>query len=64
MGVRRRQLPYTREVEESRDQEPGQAGEAPEPAVYECEVCGTQMYGLHCKIICPTCGYRRDCSDP
>ena len=30
----------------------------------ECEVCGYRMYGLHCKIICPNCGYRRDCSDP
>lgn len=30
----------------------------------ECEVCGCAMYGLHCKIVCPNCGYRRDCSDP
>lgn len=30
----------------------------------ECEICGYGMYGLHCKIICPNCGYRRDCSDP
>lgn len=30
----------------------------------ECELCGTEMFGLHCKLICPTCGYRRDCSDP
>ena len=30
----------------------------------ECEACGTQMYGLHCKIVCPNCGYKRDCSDP
>lgn len=30
----------------------------------QCEVCGYKMYGLHCKIICPNCGYRRDCSDP
>ena len=29
-----------------------------------CEVCGTEMYGLHCKLVCPNCGYRRDCSDP
>ena len=37
-----------------------------EGSVYsgECEVCGYEMYGLHCKIICPNCGYRRDCSDP
>jgi hypothetical protein len=30
----------------------------------ECEACGTLMYGLHCKIVCPNCGYKRDCSDP
>jgi uncharacterized Zn finger protein (UPF0148 family) len=35
-----------------------------EPSGEECEVCGTEMYGLHCKLVCPTCGYRRDCSDP
>lgn len=29
-----------------------------------CEVCETEMYGLHCKIVCPNCGYKRDCSDP
>lgn len=33
-------------------------------AVEECEVCGSEMYGLHCKLVCPNCGYRRDCSDP
>lgn len=40
--------------------------ELPETGSYEveCEVCGHRMYGLHCKIICPNCGYRRDCSDP
>lgn len=30
----------------------------------KCEVCGAEMFGLHCKLICPNCGYRRDCSDP
>jgi rubrerythrin len=30
----------------------------------DCEACGTRMYGLHCKIVCPNCGYKRDCSDP
>ena len=29
-----------------------------------CEVCETEMFGLHCKLVCPNCGYRRDCSDP
>lgn len=36
------------------------------PGLYEedCEVCGARMFGLHCKLVCPNCGYRRDCSDP
>lgn len=35
-----------------------------EPSGEECEFCGSEMYGLHCKLVCPNCGYRRDCSDP
>ena len=38
--------------------------EVPEPSGEECEVCGSEMYGVHCKLVCPNCGYRRDCSDP
>jgi ribosomal protein L32 len=34
------------------------------PSVHECELCGTVMFDHHCKIICPNCGYKRDCSDP
>jgi 8-oxo-dGTP diphosphatase len=46
----------TREVEEAR---------APQTRTSEeCEVCGAEMFGLHCKLVCPNCGYRRDCSDP
>jgi exosome complex RNA-binding protein Csl4 len=29
-----------------------------------CERCGERMRETHCKIICPRCGYTRDCSDP
>ncbi len=29
-----------------------------------CERCGTRMTEIHCKIVCPNCGYTRDCSDP
>ncbi len=38
--------------------------EALEPSGEECEICGSEMYGLRCKLVCPNCGYRRDCSDP
>ncbi|HWK89391.1 MAG TPA: hypothetical protein VNP72_05325 [Longimicrobium sp.] len=34
------------------------------PSVHACELCGTVMYDHHCKIVCPNCGYKRDCSDP
>ena len=46
------------------DEEQTQQREAPEPSGEVCEVCSSEMYGLHCKLVCPNCGYRRDCSDP
>ena len=48
--------------EESKQQ--AQTPEVLQPSGENCEVCGTEMYGLHCKLICPNCGYRRDCSNP
>ncbi|MDP8939189.1 MAG: hypothetical protein M3N10_02650 [Actinomycetota bacterium] len=38
--------------------------QTPEPSGEKCEICNSEMYGLHCKLVCPNCGYRRDCSDP
>ena len=29
----------------------------------ECPICHTELYGRHCKLICPNCGYCEDCSD-
>ena len=29
-----------------------------------CDLCGASMKEWHCRIICPECGYQRDCSDP
>jgi transposase len=54
---------YTPVVSEDQTQQ-AQAPEVPEPSSEDCEVCGAEMYGLHCKLVCPNCGYRRDCSDP
>jgi hypothetical protein len=34
------------------------------PTTHVCECCGTVMYDHNCKIVCPNCGYKRDCSDP
>lgn len=31
--------------------------------VVMCDCCGWQMVQLHCKIVCPNCGARWDCSD-
>lgn len=30
---------------------------------FACPLCGARMYGVHCKLNCPNCGYREDCSD-
>ncbi len=51
-------------MSETRDGKEAQTPEALEVPGEECELCGTEMFGLHCKLICPNCGYRRDCSDP
>ena len=32
--------------------------------LWECDVCGSFMLDLHCKLKCATCGFMRDCSDP
>lgn len=41
----------------------GPDDETPEERYY-CDLCGSVMLNLHCKLICETCGYKRDCSDP
>ena len=49
-------------MDETREAQETQTSQA--PTGEECEVCGAEMFGLHCKLVCPNCGYRRDCSDP
>jgi hypothetical protein len=34
-----------------------------EKHVYICDRCGSEMYEKNCKVICPNCGNRFDCSD-
>lgn len=29
-----------------------------------CDVCGAPTFERNCKVVCRTCGYVRDCSDP
>jgi len=34
-----------------------------EPVTHTCDRCGAGMFEHGCKIICPNCGHRFDCSD-
>ena len=34
-----------------------------EKRVWRCDCCGFQMVERRCKVICPNCGARWDCSD-
>jgi hypothetical protein len=34
------------------------------PTQHFCDICGVEMYDHNCKIVCPNCGYKRDCTDP
>ena len=62
-GVSGQGRPYTYRMEESAENREASVSKALEPSE-ECELCGTEMFSLHCKLVCPNCGYRRDCSDP
>lgn len=51
---------------------PAEAAPAPAEAAFRytpaedsyCWLCGGAVIKRHCKIICPACGFTRDCSDP
>jgi len=62
-GVSGQRHPYTYGMEESVENRETTVSKAL-GASEECELCGVEMFGLHCKLVCPNCGYRRDCSDP
>jgi predicted metal-dependent hydrolase len=34
-----------------------------EKHIYICDRCGTEMHERNCKVTCPNCGNRFDCSD-
>jgi hypothetical protein len=36
----------------------------PGKIICRCDLCGSPMLDLHCKLICLRCGFKRDCSDP
>ena len=62
--VRGPEHPYTQRMDEIREARETTAPKVLELSEEECELCGVEMLGLHCKLVCPNCGYRRDCSDP
>lgn len=36
---------------------------AAEQHTYLCDRCGSEMIAGNCKVVCPNCGNRFDCSD-
>ncbi len=48
-------------IELARSYREDHIGEASAPV---CELCGGPLMERHCKVICLSCGYQRDCSDP
>ena len=63
-GVSVLRRPYTFSMREAEENARIRAPEAREDSGEECELCEAEFFGLHCKLVCPNCGYRRDCSDP
>ena len=35
-----------------------------EKEIFHCDICSGEMQEFHCELVCPNCGYRRDCTDP
>jgi carbonic anhydrase/acetyltransferase-like protein (isoleucine patch superfamily) len=48
-------------IELARTYREEQIGEADDA---KCELCGGPTMERHCKVVCLSCGYQRDCSDP
>ncbi|MSR46706.1 MAG: hypothetical protein EXS13_06535 [Planctomycetes bacterium] len=42
----------------------GSLGRRFAPPEGRCEICGFSQLDRHCKVVCPHCGFVRDCSDP
>jgi hypothetical protein len=57
-----REAPPSREFKREQPQAPADGFEADQPQD-PCPICGAPLFGVHCKLICPNCGYREDCSD-
>lgn len=56
---------YDRKADEVADEEVPKKDELLQSIVKpKCDLCGTLMLEWHCRMMCPMCGYQRDCSDP
>src|SRR5690606_33176819 len=60
-GVRTASATHTEGPTPSLDRQP--PGYHVEDDTY-CWLCGGPVVKRHCKIVCPSCGFTRDCSDP
>ncbi len=45
------------------EKEEAESQERAEVHIYLCDRCGAEMVERNCKVICPNCGNRFDCSD-
>jgi rubrerythrin len=43
--------------------EPSNPRPSTDKKVYVCDRCGSEMREKNCKVTCPNCGNRFDCSD-
>lgn len=50
------------EGEKTKDEKQKEQG-AQKRRVYICDRCGSEMREKNCKVTCPNCGNRFDCSD-
>ncbi len=46
------------------DQPHPKDGSEPPASSVACDICGAPMLDRHCKLVCLSCGFQRDCSDP
>lgn len=46
------------------DARPAVSGSPAGARLHVCDRCGEAMDERQCKIVCPRCGFARDCSDP
>lgn len=57
--------PDDKKTDEPADRNPAPKDELLHSILHpKCDLCGSMMVESHCKLICPMCGYQRDCSDP